>query len=89
MNEIKKLAALELRSYYGINVFVHTKDKKIRRRYLLLSFAWLYIAAMVVFYIGWMVHGLCRGGLEGIVPSYIPSPSASDMLVQLLPLSFQ
>lgn len=71
MNEIKKLAVLELRSYYGINVFVHTKDKKIRRRYLLLSFAWLYIAAMVVFYIGWMVHGLCRGGLEGIVPSYL------------------
>ncbi len=71
MNEIKKLAALELCSYYGINTFIHTKDKKAKRKYLLLSLAWIYVAAMVFFYIGWMVWGLCRGGLDGVVPSYL------------------
>ena len=43
MNEIKKLTALELRSYYGINAFIHSKDKKAKRKYLLLAFAWIYI----------------------------------------------
>ncbi len=71
MNEIKKLTALELRSYYGINTFIHSRDKKAKRKYLLLSLAWIYIAAMVLFYIGWMVWGLCRGGLAGVVPSYL------------------
>lgn len=71
MNEIKKLTALELRSYYGINAFIHSKDKKAKRKYLLLAFAWIYIIGMVFFYIGWMVRGLCRMGLAGIVPSYL------------------
>ena len=81
MNEIKKLTALELRSYYGINTFIHTKDKKAKRKYLLLSFAWIYIVAMVLFYIGWMVHGLCRIGLAGVVPSYLAVISSALVLM--------
>ncbi len=71
MNEIKKLTSLELRSYYGINTFLHTKDKKARRRYILLGVVWIYAIAAVCFYVGWLALGLCRGGLSSILPSYL------------------
>lgn len=71
MNEIKTLLSLELRSFYGINKFLHTKDQKERKRYKGLIIAWVVIIGMAFFYIGGLVFGLCSFGLSEIAPAYL------------------
>ncbi len=71
MNELRALLSLELRSLYGINRFLHTKDKKEKNRYRLLIGAWIILIAMAFSYVGLLVYGLCMGGLGGVVPAYL------------------
>lgn len=71
MSEIKTLLLLELRSFYGINKFIHTKDLKHKKRYKSLSIIWILLIAMIFTYVGGLVFGLCSIGLDGIVPAYL------------------
>ncbi len=71
MNEMKVLTCLELRSSFGINKFLHTKDKKQRKRFIMLGVAWAFVAAIMIFYVAGLVYGLCLLGLSDIVPSYL------------------
>ncbi len=71
MNEIRTLLGLELRSFYGINKALHTKDKKAKNRYRLLSIVWIILLGMVFTYVGGLVYGLCYLGLSDIVPAYL------------------
>ncbi len=71
MNEIRILTGLELRSLYGFNRFLHTKDPKAKKRYLVLMGAWAVILGMILFYVGLLVYGLCTLGLASIVPMYL------------------
>ena len=71
MSEIKNLLFLEIRSFYGINKFLHTKDPKFKNRYRVLAVAWAVIIAMVFTYVGSLSYGLCNLGLADIVPAYL------------------
>ncbi len=71
MSEIRTLLFLELRSLYGINKALHTKDKKTKNRYFALSIVWALLICMVIFYVGGLVYGLCTLGLSDIVPAYL------------------
>lgn len=71
MNELRTLLALELRSLYGINKFLHTKDKKEKNRYKMLMGAWVMVIAVGFLYVGGLVYGLCFLGLGEIVPAYL------------------
>ncbi len=71
MSSIGTLLSLELRSLYGINKLLHTKDKKAKSRYMLLSLVWIMLIAMVFAYVGGLVYGLCTLGLGSIVPAYL------------------
>ncbi len=71
MTDIKTLLLLELRSFYGINKFLHTKDIKEKKRFKSLSIIWVFLIAMVFVYVGGLVYGLCTLGLAEIVPSYL------------------
>jgi len=71
MNEIKSLAILELRNFYGINRFRHTSDKKEKNRYGLLGAAWILLICMMVSYVVGLVFGLTSLGLKTIVPVYL------------------
>ncbi|MEE0970436.1 MAG: hypothetical protein U0M06_13780 [Clostridia bacterium] len=82
MNEVRTLLFLELRSLYGINKFLHTKDKKVKNRYLALGIVWVILIGMVFSYVGGLVYGLCSLGLSSIVPSYL------TVLASILILAF-
>ncbi len=82
MNEVRTLLSLELCSLYGINQYLHTKDKRAKTRYLALGTAWLFLIGMVFFYVGGFVYALCSVGLSEIVPAYLV------MLVSLMILAF-
>ncbi len=71
MKEFLTLCALELRSFYGINKFRHTKDKKEKKRFYLIAAAMVYLMLLVVGYAGALVFGLCSAGLGDIVVSYL------------------
>ncbi len=71
MREIRLLTLLELRGLYGFNKFRHTKDKKEKRRYILLGVAWALLGAMIFFYTGLLVYGLSMIGLSKIVPALL------------------
>ncbi len=71
MNEIRSLLVLELRSLYSINQFLYTKDPRAKKRYCLLIPAWLIVIAMVAFYVGVQVYGLCFLGVGDLVPAYL------------------
>ncbi len=82
MREIAILTGMELRSVYGINIFLHTRDKKAKNRYRLLCGAWVVVIGIVVFYVAGLVYGLCSLGLGAIVPAYL------TVLASLLILAF-
>ncbi len=71
MNELRTLTALELRNLYGFNKFRHTKDKKAKNNYRLLFGAFVMLIAMVVFYVGALVYGLCTLGMGSVVMAYL------------------
>ncbi len=71
MNKLSAVIRLELRSLYGINRFLHTKDKKEKSRARLLGGVWLFLILIVLFYVGGLVFGLCTLGLPHIVPAYL------------------
>ncbi len=71
MNELRSLLFLELRSLYGINSFLHTKDPKAKNRYRMLTVAWIILIITVFSYVGGLVYGLCTLGLEQVVPAYL------------------
>ncbi len=82
MKEFLTLCALELRSFYGINKFRHTKDKKEKNRFRLLAAAIVYLILLAVGYVGALVFGLCSAGLGSIVIPYL------TVLASLLILAF-
>lgn len=71
LNQIKTLAALELKNLYGINVFRHTKDKKHRAKSILLIVVWVYLILMVAGYMGGLAYGLTYLGMESVVCAYL------------------
>ncbi len=81
MNEIKTLAALELRSLYGINKFKYTKDKKAKNSYKLLSGVWIFLIIMVAFYMSALVYGLCFLDMARAVVTYIALISSAIVFV--------
>lgn len=77
MSEIKALLLLELRSFYGINKFLHTKDLKYKKRYRSLGIIWVLLIGMIFTYVGGLVFGLCSFGLSNIVPAYLTMISSA------------
>lgn len=71
MREIRTLLLLELRSFFGINKFMHTKDRKAKNRYRLLAAVWIILIIMAFSYVGGFVYGLCSLGMAEIVPAYL------------------
>ncbi len=71
MHELYTMTALELRSFCGINKFLHTKDKAEKKRYSALLFAVAIVVLVVFFYIGALVYGLSYLGLSSVVAAYL------------------
>ena len=80
MSEIKTLLRLELRSFYGINKIIHTKDLKVKSRSRALCLVWIILIGMLFVYIGALTFGLCTLGLSSIVPAYLTVISSAFIL---------
>ncbi len=71
MSEVVKLAGVELKRLFGVNIFVHTRDRAARRRYAILLAAWILVGAVVVFYVGALAFGLHTLGLGELILPYL------------------
>ncbi len=71
MRDVWALIWLELRGMYGLNRFLHQKDRKARRMYLLLAGVFVLLAVMVGGYAAGLAYGLCLLGMADIVPMYL------------------
>jgi len=71
MREIKLLTALNLRNIFGLNVFLHNKDKKSKGRTYLLMAAWAVLIVMAAAYAGVLSFGLVQIGMGELVPAYL------------------
>lgn len=71
LGQIKTLTGLELCNLFGLNVFRFTKDKKARRKAMLLTFSWLLVIGILVFYVGGLSYGLILLGAGDVIPAYL------------------
>lgn len=71
MSQIKALIKLELCNFLNLNVFLHNKDPKTKRKNILLGFTYLLLILMLMFYVGGMVYGYVSIGLSEIIPAYL------------------
>ncbi len=81
MRELRCMLGLELRTLYGFNKFKYTKDKRAKKRYILLASVWLLLIVMVCFYIGGLVFGLDILGHSDITPAYLVTISTLIVLM--------
>ncbi len=71
MSEIKTLFLLELKSLFGINKALHSKDGKEIKRNRLLLVAYIILGVLACFYVGALVFGLIALNASTIVPMYL------------------
>ena len=71
IRQIKYLSELQLKNLYGLNVFKHTKDKKVKQRTIGLGFAMLLVVLMMVAYIGMAAYGYIMIGMAEVLPAYL------------------
>ncbi len=71
LKQSKWIASLELKNLFGWNTLRHTKDKSVKNRAVLLGIAWVFLIAMVFFYVGGLAYGLIVLGLASILPAYL------------------
>ncbi len=69
--QIRALLCLELKNLYGLNVFRHTRDRKVKNRMKLLMVAWVIMVVMAIVYTGGLSYGLIFLGAEAAVPAYL------------------
>lgn len=77
--QIKLMARLELCNLFGINVLRFTKDKRKKKRALMLSVLWVLLIIMLLFYVGGLSRGLVEIGAGEDVPAYVIA--ISSMLI--------
>lgn len=65
------LIRLELCNIFGWNVFRFSRDKKAKRKAVMLLAVWIWLLAMMVFYVGGLSYGLIWLGAGEVVPPYL------------------
>jgi len=84
LTQILTLSKVQLKSLFGINEVRHTKDKKKKQNFVLLSVAYVLVILMAAGYVGGMAYGYHYLGLGDIVPMYL----YTLLSILLLVLSF-
>lgn len=76
LRQIRIMTKLELCNLYGWNTIRFSKDKKTKRRNLLLLIAWIFVIAILCVYVGLFSYGVCSIGLQEVVPAYLIAVSS-------------
>ena len=79
--QIIRLCRLQLVNLFGINEFLHTKDKGKKGRYLGLAVVWIMLIAMGAFYVGAFSYGLIMMEIADIVPMYLYAVASLLILI--------
>ena len=70
-NRLKALIKLQLVNLYGINVYRNLKDPKEKQKKFWLGVAYVFVALMMMFYVGGLSFGYIYIGLADILPAYL------------------
>lgn len=81
LNQILTLSKVQLKSLFGINEVLHTKDKKKKQNFVLLSVAYVLVLLMGMCYVGGLAYGYHYLGLGDIVPMYLYTLLSILMLI--------
>jgi len=81
LKQVLTLSKVQLKSLFGINEVLHTKDKKKKQNFALLSVAYVLVLLMVIGYVGGLAYGYHYLGLGDIVPMYLYTILSILMLV--------
>lgn len=81
IKQVLTLSKVQLKSLFGINEVLHTKDKKKKQTFTLLSVAYVLVVLMAVGYVGGLAYGYHYLGLGDIVPMYLYTILSLLMLV--------
>lgn len=79
--QIIRLCRLQLGNLFGINEFLHTKDRKKKGRFIGLAVLWVILIAMALFYVGSFSYGLALIGMADIVPMYLYTMASLLILI--------
>lgn len=71
LNQILFLSKVQLKSLFGINEVLHTKDKKKKQNFILLSLAYVLVILVAMGYVGGLAFGYHYLGIGDIVPMYL------------------
>lgn len=69
--QIKILTKLELCNLYNLNVFRFSKDQRKKKKDIFMIILFVYLIAMLVFYVSGLSYGLIRLDLSDLVPAYL------------------
>ena len=81
IKQVLTLSKVQLKSLFGINEVLHTKDKKKKQNFALLSVAYVLVILMAISYVGGLAYGYHYLGLGDIVPMYLYTILSILMLV--------
>lgn len=69
--QIKLLTALELSNLYGMNVFRYTKDRRAKKKSILMAAIFTMIYLVLAGYVCGLSYGMVRLGATDIIPTYL------------------
>lgn len=81
LKQVLTLSKVQLKSLFGINEVLHTKDKKKKQNFALLLVAYVLVILMAIGYVGGMAYGYHYLGVGDIVPMYLYTILSILMLV--------
>ena len=71
IKQIFRLCKLQMYNTFGINEFIHTKDKTKKKRFMLVAVAWTLVIIMLIGYVVGTSYGLIYMGMGDILPMYV------------------
>jgi len=81
LKQVLILSKVQLKSLFGINEVRHTKDKKKKQNFIMLSIAYVLVILIGMCYVGGLAYGYHYLGLGDIVPMYLYTLLSLVMLV--------
>lgn len=71
IKEIFRLCKLQMYNTFGINEYMHTKDKSKRKRFIFMAVTWAIVILMFIGYVVGTSYGLIYMGMGDILPMYV------------------
>ena len=71
INQIRLLTSLELKNFFGLNVYRHTKDAKAKRKSRLIAGCVIFALVIFLAYIVGFAYGWIILGLADVLPAYL------------------